>query len=113
LADLIRTPRTTPTDSLFAAGTLALSWGRYGGFYITRGRICLGWVALTHVTVEIDDLMRTTLVARDLTAARDEVDEAIRRYAVMLKEWNDPDDDHAKYMLRGLVEAALREVFRA
>jgi hypothetical protein len=39
-------------------GTLALSWGRYGGFYLHPRRICLGWVAGTYVPVEIDDLMR-------------------------------------------------------
>jgi hypothetical protein len=39
-------------------GTIAVSWGRYGGFYITRWRVCLGWLALTYVAVEMDDLMR-------------------------------------------------------
>lgn len=38
--------------------TIALSWGRYGGFYITSGRVCLGWIALTWLNIEIDDLMR-------------------------------------------------------
>lgn len=41
-------------------GTIAISWGRWSGFYRYRGfswRICLGWVALTYVPVEIDDLM--------------------------------------------------------
>ena len=44
-------------------GTLALSWGQWGGFYlhwrgpaITR-RLCIGWVALTWIGIEIDDLM--------------------------------------------------------
>ena len=43
-----------------ARGTLALSWGRYGGFYVTWAyakRLCLGWVALTYVPLEIDALM--------------------------------------------------------
>lgn len=42
------------------AGTLALSWGPWGGFYARRGfcwRVCLGWVAITFLPVEIDDLM--------------------------------------------------------
>lgn len=44
-------------------GTLAVSWGRYGGFYVTRSprfcyRLCFGWVALTYVGIELDDLMR-------------------------------------------------------
>lgn len=43
-------------------GTLALSWGAYGGFYLCRHRICFGWVALTLVPdVEIEDLMRAYL----------------------------------------------------
>jgi hypothetical protein len=39
-------------------GTLALSWGRYGGFYLHRGRVCLGRVAFTYCPVELDVLMR-------------------------------------------------------
>lgn len=39
-------------------GTFAVSWGRYGGFYLHPKRICLGWIAATYVPVEIDDLMR-------------------------------------------------------
>lgn len=42
-------------------GTLSLSWGAYGGFYVHLGfasRICLGWVALTYFPIEIEDLMR-------------------------------------------------------
>lgn len=38
-------------------GTLALSWGPYGGFYLHRHRVCLGWLAVTYVRHEIDDLM--------------------------------------------------------
>jgi hypothetical protein len=41
-------------------GTVALSWGRWGGIYVNRGfckRICLGWLAVTYVPVELDDLM--------------------------------------------------------
>ncbi len=43
-------------------GTVALSWGKWGGFYRFHGqatkRICVGFVALTFVAdVEIDDLM--------------------------------------------------------
>jgi len=42
-------------------GTLALSWGAFGGFYVVRGygwRVCLGWIALTWLPVELDDLCR-------------------------------------------------------
>lgn len=43
-------------------GTLALSWGKPGGFYVYRApgtrRLCLGRVALTWMNVEIEDLMR-------------------------------------------------------
>jgi hypothetical protein len=42
--------------------TFAVSFGRYGGFYVTNSnackRVCLGWVALTACRVEIDDLIR-------------------------------------------------------
>ena len=39
-------------------GTIALSWGPSGGFYVVRHRICLWRVALTYVPrVEIDDMM--------------------------------------------------------
>jgi hypothetical protein len=38
-------------------GTLALSWGPWGGFYLHRSRICLGWVAITWFAIELDDLM--------------------------------------------------------
>lgn len=30
-------------------GTLAFSWGEWGGFYLHRQRICLGWFAVTVV----------------------------------------------------------------
>lgn len=42
-------------------GTLALSWGPWGGFYFMASwmsvRLCLGWVALTWVRLEFDDLV--------------------------------------------------------
>jgi hypothetical protein len=38
--------------------TLAISWGKYGGFYYTRqkiaGRLCLGWIAIIWLSVELD-----------------------------------------------------------
>lgn len=57
-----------------SSGTLSLSWGRYGGFYATfyrrtrlaprrYWRLCAGWVALTYVPVEIDDLMEAYAAA--------------------------------------------------
>jgi hypothetical protein len=48
-------------------GTLALSWGEYGGFYLHPRRICLGRVALTYLPkVEIEDLMDTYIAAAAL-----------------------------------------------
>lgn len=39
-------------------GTLALSRGPWGGFYVTRSRVCLGFVAITLLPDnEIDELM--------------------------------------------------------
>jgi len=40
--------------------TICLSFGRYGGFYVHRGhtwRVCLGWVALTILWADIDDVL--------------------------------------------------------
>lgn len=48
-------------------GTLALSWGPWGGFYVTRGfckRVCLGRLAVTYCPVELDDLMEAYADAR-------------------------------------------------
>jgi hypothetical protein len=51
-------------------GTLALSWGPWGGFYVTRSRVCLGFVAITLLRHhEIDDLMEGYLGRDALLAA--------------------------------------------
>lgn len=45
-------------------GTIALSWGEYGGFYLHAGytkRICIGWVAITYIPIEIDDIINGNL----------------------------------------------------
>ena len=47
------------------SGTIAISWGRFGGLYITRNRVCAGWVAVTYAPVEIDELMRAHVSERD------------------------------------------------
>jgi hypothetical protein len=39
------------------SGTLALSWGRYGGFYLHRYRVCIGWIALTWLPLDLDDIL--------------------------------------------------------
>ena len=39
------------------SGTLAISWGRFGGFYVHRYRICFGWVALTWLPLDLDDVL--------------------------------------------------------
>lgn len=39
-------------------GTVSVSWGSYGGFYLHRHRVCLGWIALTYTPVDLDALMR-------------------------------------------------------
>lgn len=42
--------------------TICFSVGRYGGFYFHRPdaslRLCLGWLAITVLRMEIDDLLR-------------------------------------------------------
>jgi hypothetical protein len=52
--------------------TVAVSAGPWGGFYVHRGffhRLCLGWVAITVVPVELDDLMEA-YVARATKASK-------------------------------------------
>lgn len=65
-AQLHIAPLTKPTPPGTAdaprrrRGTLALSWGAWGGFYFNRGfcpRVCLGWLAITYCPVELDDMM--------------------------------------------------------
>ena len=41
-------------------GTISLSWGKYGGFYFNSDytvRLCLGWIAITYLPLEIDDIL--------------------------------------------------------
>jgi len=40
--------------------SIILSFGKFGGFYIHNGftkRICLGWVALTFIPMDIDVIL--------------------------------------------------------
>lgn len=40
---------------------LIFSWGKFGGFYFFNGyskRICLGWVAITFIPIEIDEIIK-------------------------------------------------------
>lgn len=47
--------------------SIILSIGKYGGFYITNGtalkRICLGWIAITIVIPEFDDVFHEVMRA--------------------------------------------------
>lgn len=41
-------------------GTVAFSWGPWGGFYAKRGamtRLCLGWVAITYIPQDLDEFL--------------------------------------------------------
>lgn len=41
------------------AMTVAISFGKYGGFYFSRGyttRLCIGWVAITYFPRDIDTI---------------------------------------------------------
>jgi hypothetical protein len=43
-------------------GSFVISWGRYGGFYKRFGfmkRVCLGWLAITYVPIDFDDILRS------------------------------------------------------
>lgn len=37
--------------------TFSICIGRWGGFYCNNGRLCLGWIAFTYHSYEIDDLI--------------------------------------------------------
>jgi len=37
--------------------TVSFSAGKWGGIYFQRNRVCFGWVAVTWLPVEIDDLL--------------------------------------------------------
>ncbi len=41
--------------------TFMISIGRYGGFYMHSGRLCLGWVAFTYLAFDIDDYFAAKL----------------------------------------------------
>jgi hypothetical protein len=43
--------------------TIALSIGKYGGFYWNSGytkRLCLGWVAFTYIPKDLDEVLNAT-----------------------------------------------------
>jgi hypothetical protein len=45
---------------LDSTGTVSVSWGSYGGFYVYSGytkRMCLGWLAITYFPDDIDVYM--------------------------------------------------------
>lgn len=49
--------------------TLALSIGKWGGFYLYAGytlRLCLGWVAVTIIPDDIDDILGNLEVTNGL-----------------------------------------------
>jgi hypothetical protein len=59
-------------------GTISISWGRYGGFYASfyrqtnlnggrYWRLCGGWVALTYLPVDLDDVLRSALDAGEVS----------------------------------------------
>jgi len=41
-------------------GTIALSWGKYGGFYYYsdyKTRFCLGYFAITYYPIDLDEIL--------------------------------------------------------
>lgn len=41
-------------------GTIAINWGKYGGFYFRNRytiRLCLGWFAITYFPCDLDDVL--------------------------------------------------------
>lgn len=39
--------------------------GSYGGFYVTRERLCLGWIALTYFPYDLENVMNQWLEERN------------------------------------------------
>lgn len=37
--------------------SIILSFGQWGGIYVDRRRLCLGWVAITWLPEDIDDVL--------------------------------------------------------
>ena len=40
--------------------TFAISFGKWGGFYLFNGytkRVCLGWIALTFIPIDLDVIL--------------------------------------------------------
>lgn len=41
-------------------GCVAVSWGKYGGFYFNKSyttRLCLGYVSITYFPEDLDDII--------------------------------------------------------
>jgi hypothetical protein len=58
--------RTSSRDRLTKkGGTISVSWGPYGGFYFAAGhattRLCLGWIAITYFSTDIDLILERGL----------------------------------------------------
>lgn len=46
--------------------------------------------------------------SRDVTLMREAAEDALRDYAVALRVWNAPDDEHTRIQLRSLIEQIIR-----
>ena len=47
--------------------SLVISYGKYGGVYFRRSyttRLCLGWIAITYIPDDIDDLFERLLLRK-------------------------------------------------
>lgn len=40
-----------------------ISIGKYGGFYVKAGRVCLGWIAFSFIPFDVDDVLEAGLTA--------------------------------------------------
>jgi hypothetical protein len=71
-------------------GTLSVSWGRWAGFYWHRGyclRLCLGWIALTYLPRDLDNLLHDLMGPKIYTALLKEAcPECLRRLAAKRAE---------------------------
>lgn len=53
----------------------------------------------------------TTLDVRDVRIAAEDAAESLARFGRLSRQWNAPDDEHTRFQMRAVLDAALEEVF--
>jgi hypothetical protein len=102
-------------------GTLAISWGKWGGFYVHRpkgrfvSRVCLGFVAITYLPLEIDELMeayadqreRRILETPGVAEGIEQTDRVIEAWRLGLEESGAEDEQLAEADMAAGFEALM------